>query len=210
MIERKKRLKQWKVRPVQEELGDAVMSGMFSVVWYGGLVSHLLRGGPTGNMGNLFLMALAGLLPLYMTITQTRQAVFYRKKRREAVLAGRKRRGKIVRVFRTTEQKPSGKGNRKMVYRYYLEVEISDPVTGACSVVKSHAYRKPFYGKLGSPYVDVYADSSGWNYYLEGFQKKEHADDPDVFSTEEFPDPAGNETILKVLFVVIALWILLS
>lgn len=161
-------------RPVQEELRGPLMSGLFCCVWYMTLSESILRGNFSIHM---FVFLLAGLIPFYKSVNGIWRVYMCRKQKKNAVRLGNVRQGKIVNVIRTTETQTF----RKYAYYYYFEVEITDPVTGIPVTIRSDAYRKPIYQYLGSPYVQVYIDKTGWKYYLEDFQMKEHHNDPDIF-----------------------------
>ena len=56
---------------------------------------------------------------------------------------------------------------------YFMIIEVVDPQTGAVQTIKSDPYRIPLQKYIGSPYVQVYTDRTGWKHVVDGFQLKE-------------------------------------
>lgn len=195
-------------RPIQEELKGPLLSGVFCVIWYVPLLGQVYGGGFSVN---LMVFLLAGIFPLYGAVTGAGRALFYRRQRKQAVNRGNKRPGKIVNIIRTLERRTGSTRSRSgSCYCYYLEVEITDPVTGVPNIIRSDAYREPIDRYLGSPYVQVYEDDTGWRYFLEDFQMKEHAWDPDIFpGAREYREPLWGRRILQILFVLLFVGIVL-
>ena len=107
----------------------------------------------------------------------------------------------------------SGEHGRLRYRRYYfLEVEMTDPDTGISSRIQSQGYRRPIHRYLGSNRVTVYTDRSGWKYYLEDFQWKEHRRDPDIFDyPREFEEVhLGSGRVTQIIFVVILILMVLN
>ena len=59
-------------------------------------------------------------------------------------------------------------------------IEVVDPQPGAVQTIKSDPYRIPLQKYIGSPYVQVYTDRTGWKHVVDGFQLKEKRSDPDI------------------------------
>lgn len=99
------------------------------------------------------------------------------------------------------------KNNSLRYHRYYyLQVDITDPVTGVVNTITSQGYRKPIHRYLASNQVRIYTDRSGWKHYLEDFQYKERMKDPGIFDDRpmEFEETtAGSGHVVQILFVVI-------
>lgn len=202
-------------RPVQEELGGPIYSGAVCIIWYMIVAAWILGGGFRMNQ---ILFILAGLFPLYGAIVGTKRAIFYRKQRKRAINRGNPSQGKIVNVVRTLERNHTSNREsaryRRYHYFYYLEVEITDPVTGVANVIRSDAYSQSIDRYLGSPYVQVYTDESGWRYFLEDFQMKKRSSDPDIFPgapryRESLWGKRIMQVVLALLFMCTLLYILL-
>lgn len=194
------------IRPAEEEIGSVVPTLLFCVLWYSALAGMILR---NSFQPALLLFLVAGILPLYQAVNNIRRAFFYRKQRRQAIEYGNAACGRITDVMRQdVPYYTSGKHSRLRYRRfYYLDVEITDPSTGAVTVIRSQGYRKPIHRYLSSPQVRVYTDQSGWKHYLGDFQWKAHRSDPDIFSyPREFEEVhIGSERIGQILFVIILL-----
>ena len=108
----------------------------------------------------------------------------------------------------------SGEHNTLRYHRYYyLQVDITDPVTGAVSTITSQGYRKPIHRYLASDQVRVYTDRSGWKHYLEDFQYKERKSDSGTFDDRpmEFDETAaGSGRVMQILFVIVFILIVLT
>lgn len=196
-----------RIRPADEEFGNIWFSILFCLLWYGLLISNLIHSTMNG-FGIIFLIA--GLLPIYSVVTSIRRALFYRKQRAEAIALGNASYGRITGI--TRQDIPytySGKHGRRIGYRrmYVLQVELLNPSTGIAYTVESQGYRRPIHLLLASDQVKVYTDKTGWKYYLEEFQLKEHRNDPGIFGPpREFEETQwGNGTILRIIMIAVIL-----
>lgn len=136
------------------------------------------------------------------------RALFYRKQRADAIAFGNVSSGRITGVTRQDVPYTVGEHNRIRYQRYYfLQVEVTDPVTGVSHQLESQGYRKPVHRYLSSDCVKVYTDQSGWKHYIEGFQWKEHKSDPDIFPTpKEYEEMHfGSGVVFQIIFVIILL-----
>lgn len=193
-----------KIRPAEEEMGNVVFLILFVIMWYSSLIGSFLTGG-THTTALLFFVA--GLLPVYTAVTMIRKVLFYRRQRAEAIAYGSSQLGWIRSVVRQDVPYQSGKNNSLRYHRYYyLQVDITDPVTGVVNTITSQGYRKPIHRYLASNQVRIYTDRSGWKHYLEDFQYKERMKDPGIFDDRpmEFEETtAGSGHVVQILFVVI-------
>lgn len=193
-----------KFRPADEEIGPILPLLLFPVLWY----SALFRGiAGSGFQVMLVPFLVAGLLPVYSEVNEIRRAMFYRKQRADAVAWGHWEIGRIRGIIRKDVPYYSGK-NHRLRYRrsYCLQVEITDPDTGAVHTVESGGYRFPVHRYLASDRVRVYTDRSGWKYYLEEFDIKKRKSDPGVFDRipmEYEETAAGSGRLVQIIFIVI-------
>lgn len=200
------------VRPAEEEMGRSVPVFLFSFLWMLILSVNLIAGGASIT---LLLFMAVGLLPLFTAVNIVRRALFYRRQRAEAIAAGDVKTGKIRGVSRKAVPYYTGRHNNILRYRRYycLQVEITDPVTGAVSTIESQDYSKPVYRWLAGDRVRVYVDRSGWKYFLEDFQWKEKKSDPGIFDDRPFDfeeTMSGNGSIIQIIFLVLFVLIVLS
>lgn len=200
-----------KIRPAEEEMGNVAFLILFAILWYACLVASLVSG---GTRITVLLFFVAGLFPVYSAVTMIRKALFYRRQRADAIAYGSSQLGKIRGVMRQDIPYRSGEHNTLRYHRYYyLQVDITDPVTGAVSTIQSQGYRKPIHRYLASAQVRVYTDRSGWKHYLEDFQYKRRMSDPGIFDDRpmEFEETrAGNGRVIQVLFIAVFILIVLS
>lgn len=200
-----------KIRPAEEEMGNVAFLILFAILWYTCLVASLVNG---GTRITVLLFFVAGLFPVYSAVTMIRKALFYRRQRADAIAYGSSQLGKIRGVMRQDIPYRSGEHNTLRYHRYYyLQVDITDPVTGAVSTIQSQGYRKPIHRYLASAQVRVYTDRSGWKHYLEDFQYKRRMSDPGIFDDRpmEFEETrAGNSRVIQVLFIAVFILIVLS
>ena len=200
-----------KIRPAEEEMGNVAFLILFAILWYACLVASLVNG---GTRITVLLFFVAGLFPVYSAVTMIRKALFYRRQRADAIAYGSSQWGKIRGVMRQDIPYRSGEHNTLRYHRYYyLQVDITDPVTGAVSTIQSQGYRKPIHRYLASAQVRVYTDRSGWKHYLEDFQYKRRMSDPGIFDDRpmEFEETrAGNGRVIQVLFIAVFILIVLS
>lgn len=200
-----------KIRPAEEEMGNVAFLILFAILWYACLVASLANG---GTRITVLLFFVAGLFPVYSAVTMIRKALFYRRQRADAIAYGSSQWGKIRGVMRQDIPYRSGEHNTLRYHRYYyLQVDITDPVTGAVSTIQSQGYRKPIHRYLASAQVRVYTDRSGWKHYLEDFQYKRRMSDPGIFDDRpmEFEETrAGNGRVIQVLFIAVFILIVLS
>ena len=200
-----------KIRPAEEEMGNVAFLSLFAILWYACLVASIVNG---GTRITVLLFFVAGLFPVYSAVTMIRKALFYRRQRADAIAYGSSQSGKIRGVMRQDIPYRSGEHNTLRYHRYYyLQVDITDPVTGAVSTIQSQGYRKPIHRYLASAQVRVYTDRSGWKHYLEDFQYKRRMSDPGIFDDRpmEFEETrAGNGRVIQVLFIAVFILIVLS
>ncbi len=200
-----------KIRPAEEEMGNVAFLILFAILWYACLVASIVNG---GTRITVLLFFVAGLFPVYSAVTMIRKALFYRRQRADAIAYGSSQSGKIRGVMRQDIPYRSGEHNTLRYHRYYyLQVDITDPVTGAVSTIQSQGYRKPIHRYLASAQVRVYTDRSGWKHYLEDFQYKRRMSDPGIFDDRpmEFEETrAGNGRVIQVLFIAVFILIVLS
>ena len=192
-------------------MGNVAFLILFAILWYACLVASLVNG---GTRITVLLFFVAGLFPVYSAVTMIRKALFYRRQRADAIAYGSSQWGKIRGVMRQDIPYRSGEHNTLRYHRYYyLQVDITDPVTGAVSTIQSQGYRKPIHRYLASAQVRVYTDRSGWKHYLEDFQYKRRMSDPGIFDDRpmEFEETrAGNGRVIQVLFIAVFILIVLS
>ena len=200
-----------KIRPAEEEMGNVAFLILFAILWYACLVASIVNG---GTRITVLLFFVAGLFPVYSAVTMIRKALVYRRQRADAIAYGSSQSGKIRGVMRQDIPYRSGEHNTLRYHRYYyLQVDITDPVTGAVSTIQSQGYRKPIHRYLASAQVRVYTDRSGWKHYLEDFQYKRRMSDPGIFDDRpmEFEETrAGNGRVIQVLFIAVFILIVLS
>ena len=200
-----------KIRPAEEEMGNVAFLILFAILWYACLVASLVNG---GTRITVLLFFVAGLFPVYSAVTMIRKALFYRRQRADAIAYGSSQWGEIRGVMRQDIPYRSGEHNTLRYHRYYyLQVDITDPVTGAVSTIQSQGYRKPIHRYLASAQVRVYTDRSGWKHYLEDFQYKRRMSDPGIFDDRpmEFEETrAGNGRVIQVLFIAVFILIVLA
>ena len=200
-----------KIRPAEEEMGNVAFLILFAILWYACLVASLVNG---GTRITVLLFFVAGLFPVYSAVTMIRKALFYRRQRADAIAYGSSQWGKIRGVMRQDIPYRSGEHNTLRYHRYYyLQVDITDPVTGAVSTIQSQGYRKPIHRYLASAQVRVYTDRSGWKHYLEDFQYKRRMSDPGIFDDRpmEFEETrAGSGRVVQILFIAVFILIVLS
>lgn len=200
-----------KIRPAEEEMGNIAFLVLFVILWYSTLIGSLAS---NGVRTSVLLFLVAGLFPVYSAVTVVRKALFYRRQRAEAVAYGHSQLGRIRSVTRQDVPYRSGEHNTLRYHRYYyLQVDITDPVTGAVSTITSQGYRKPIHRYLASDQVRVYTDRSGWKHYLEDFQYKERKSDPGIFDDRpmEFDETAaGSGRVMQILFVIVFILIVLT
>lgn len=200
-----------KIRPAEEEMGNVAFLILFAILWYACLVASIVNG---GTRITVLLFFVAGLFPVYSAVTMIRKALFYRRQRADAIAYGSSQLGKIRGVMRQDIPYRSGEHNTLRYHRYYyLQVDITDPVTGAVSTIQSQGYRKPIHRYLASAQVRVYTDRSGCKHYLEDFQYKRRMSDPGIFDDRpmEFEETrAGNGRVIQVLFIAVFILIVLS
>ena len=184
---------------------------LFVILWYSTLIGSLAS---NGVRTPVLLFLVVGLFPVYSAVTVVRKALFYRRQRAEAVAYGHSQLGRIRSVTRQDVPYRSGEHNTLRYHRYYyLQVDITDPVTGAVSTITSQGYRKPIHRYLASDQVRVYTDRSGWKHYLEDFQYKERKSDSGIFDDRpmEFDETAaGSGRVMQILFVIVFILIVLT
>ena len=194
-----------RIRPADEEVGNIIPTVLFVFLWYSGLLGMMAS---TGFDTILLLFLAAGLLPLYSVGMSIRRAFFYRKQRADAIAYGQSFSGRIRSVVRQDQPYlDDSSEHRRLRYRryYFLEVDMINPDTGVTNTIRSQGYSKPIHRYLASDKVRVYTDKSGWKYYLEDFQWKQHKSDPDIFDyPREFEDTiTGNGNVIQIIFMVI-------
>ena len=169
-----------KIRPAEEEIGNVVPGVLFSIFWYCSIGGIILRG---GFQLMLVIFLIAGVLPVFQAVTSIRRALFYRKQRAEAIALGNAAYGTIIGVIRQDVPYYTSGEHRHLRYRryYFLNVQMTDPMTGISSEIQSQGYRKPIHRYLSSP------------------------QDPDIFSyPKEFEEiHIGSERFGQIIFVII-------
>ena len=172
------------IRPAEEEIGNVVPGILFSIFWYCSIGGIILRG---GFQLMLVIFLIAGVLPVFQAVTSIRRALFYRKQRAEAIALGNAAYGTITGVTRQDVPYYTSGEHRHLRYRryYFLNVQMTDPMTGISSEIQSQGY--------------------GWKHYLEDFQWKQHRNDPDIFNyPREFEEVhIGSERFGQIIFVII-------
>lgn len=199
-----------KIKPAEEEFGNIIYTILFSVVWYSVVLASIVSGGFSPFM---MIFLVGGLILPYTAVSNMRRALFYRRQRAEAIALGHMTPGRITGIARQDVPYTTGEHHTLRYRRYYfLKVEICDPVTGVSNTIQSQGYRKPIHRYLASDRVNVYTDQSGWKYYIEDFQWKEHRNDPDIFRMpKEFDElHPGGEVFGKVIFVLVLIWMLIG
>lgn len=197
-----------KIRPAEEEIGNVLPLLLFSLVWYAAILGNLAS---SGFHSFMVLFLVAGILPLYTAANSVRRALFYRRQRADAIALGRAQNGKITGVTRQVVPYRVGRHQTLQYQRtYLLQVEVYDPDTGIPHTVESRGYRKPIHRYLASDRVKVYSDRSGWKYYLEDFQWKEHRSDPGIFNgPQEYEEMHLESGMLgQILFMILLLLML--
>ena len=200
-----------KIRPAEEEMGNIAFLVLFVILWYSTLIGSLAS---NGVRTPVLLFLVAGLFPVYSAVTVVRKALFYRRQRAEAVAYGHSQLGRIRSVTRQDVPYRSGEHNTLRYHRYYyLQVDITDPVTGAVSTITSQGYRKPIHRYLAWHQLPVYTARSGWKHYLGDFQYKERKSDSGIFDDRpmEFDETAaGSGRVMQILFVIVFILIVLT
>lgn len=192
------------IRPAEEEIGNVIPLILFGILWYCTIGGIIIRG---GFQFPLLIFLIAGMLPLIQAVNSIRRALFYRRQRAKAIALGSAAYGTITGVTRQDVPYYTSGKHRHLRYRryYYLTVQMTDPVTGMSSEIRSQGYLKPIHRYLGSPRIRIYTDQSGWKHYLEDFQWKQHRNEPDIFSyPKEFEEVhIGTERFGQIIFVII-------
>lgn len=191
-----------KIRPVQEEVEHVLYIIIFELGWYASLSYADLMKSSFGA----FVLIFGGCVPIYGLLKKYNKALMNRRKRKEVIARGEKMEGKIIGVVPVYQETRGTRGGVRVVKRYCLKVEVKSPQTGAIYEVKSHPYRLPVYRYVSSPYVSVYADESGWNYYIEDFVFKKNKNEPDIIEYHEYENEDNRlsrfvEIILLLLFI---------
>lgn len=192
------------IRPAEEEIGNVIPLILFSILWYCSIGGIIIR---SGFQFPLLIFLIAGILPVFQAVNTIRRALFYRRQRADAIAFGDAAYGTITGVTRQDVPYYTSGKHRHLRYRryYYLTVQMTDPVTGISSEIRSQGYLKPIHRYLSSPQVRIYTDKSGWKHYLEDFQWKQNRNDPDIFNyPKEFEDVhIGTERFGQIIFVIV-------
>lgn len=154
-----------KIRPDEEAFSDIWMTLAFLLVWYGTLIFGAIRA--EIEWAEAFPFLIVGILPLYSVYSRIYSALFFRKKRSEAIALGRCCKGTIQSI--SIEKMPYDLHRGHIHYRtmYYLIISKEENDSGLYTKIKSSAYRFPVPYYLESPEVTLYSDSSGWKWYVE-------------------------------------------
>lgn len=197
-----------KVRPAEEEFADSMMMVIFSAVWYGLLLREILGG---NGRPDLFMFLFFGILPAYTAYGSVRQVLFYRKRRRTAILTGSRYRGRIQRITIQKEPYHLRRGQVQYRKRYYLIVERTDISTGIRNEIKSSPYRVPLPYYLTSREVTLYCDSTGWNWYIEDLKCSFFRQKNVEIEVDDYGDGGyTGQNIFRIVFIVGILWIFVS
>ncbi|MCD7808069.1 MAG: hypothetical protein LUH02_01905 [Erysipelotrichaceae bacterium] len=188
------------IRPANEEFNGITYLILFSILWYVSIVRNILA---NGFDSSLILFIIFGLIPVVAAIDIIRRALYYRKKRQEAINYNDKCKGVITKITKDYEAYHNSDQHIRYHKYYYLHVNMYLS-NGTVYSIKSEAYRKPIYKYLASNQVSVYTDSSGWHYYLEDFVYKQDKHEPDAFS---FPEEYHSLSQYFFKFVIVVFFI---
>lgn len=198
-----------KLYTADEEFRGAAYLVLFTLIWYGSLFRTIWQ---SGLQSSVLLFLAAGLLAPVQAVRIVRRGLYHRRFSKQVKACSRPRKGRIVNIVREMQTEYSN-SRRHQYYFYYLIVEVTDPETGLPSRIRSEAYRIPVYKYLAQPYVDVYVDSSGWKYVLDGFTLKKSRREPDIPLEESnvyLKDFTEQSMFSKVLVFVIFILFLLN
>lgn len=202
-------MKKRKIHTADEEFRGVAYIVLFTLIWYAGLGRSIWESGMNSSM---LLFLAAGLLAPVQAVRILRKGIYYRRFAREVKSYARPRQGRIVNIVREMQTEYTTK-RRRQFYYYYLIVEVTDPETGLPSRIRSEAYRIPIYKYLATPYVDVYVDSSGWKYVLDGFDLKTSKREPDIPLEESnvyLRDFSEQSMFSRILVIVILVFMLMN
>ena len=165
---------------VEEDLSGVTYLIFFAILWY----SFLLRVTITsGFQTRILLFYAAGILVLYQIVRRFQKAFYYRRFHRQCMQESTPLKGRILNIVREYYDEyyedSDGRRRRRQTF-YFMIIEVVDPQTGAVQTIKSDPYRIPLQKYIGSPYVQVYTDRTGWKHVVDGFQLKEKRSDPDI------------------------------
>lgn len=198
-----------KLYTANEEFRGVTYSVLFTCIWFAGIIRFILHSGWDGTM---LLFLLAGFALMIQTGRMIQKAMYYRRFAREVKANSRPMRGRIVNIMKQMQREYDGQRITRCNY-YYIIVEITNPENGTSMRIRSEPYRIPVYKYLAEPYVDVYVDSTGWKYILDGFVLKKSKKEPDIpleQSNVYLRDFVETPVILKVILLIIVFLFLLN
>ena len=198
-----------KIRTADEEMRNVGYLILFSILWYSQILSSIAR---DGFHTTLLIFLAAGLKPLIQVFRMIQKAMYFRNFHRQCVNESRPQQGRIVKITREYYDDYQESRRYRRTY-YFLIVETVDPETGIANTIKSEPYRIPVYKYLGSPYVQVYTDRTGWKHVIDGFQLKNSRSEPDIpleNSNVYLKDFNKTPSILNWIFIIIFVLILLQ
>lgn len=198
-----------KIRTKKESMESIPFLIIFVIIWYTVTLRPVIKTG-FSSVGTSSIFLLAGLLPLGIVVQTIRRVCYYRRLHRQ-YMNQRPRKGKIVSCVRGSYRERSSKGSSRIVYEYFLKIEVYDPDTMLTTEIQSEAYSWPVYRALSSPDVEVYTDETGWHHVIDGFQYKTSKNDPDIFIESSFDKEPGQnmQMLFRVIFFVIFVIVIL-
>lgn len=194
-----------------ESFGNLPYLIVFVALWYTISLRSIMKSG-FSSVGVSAVLLLAGLLPLAAVIQNLRKAFYYRRLHRQCMNRS-PRKGKIVSCVRSSYRERRSKGGTRIVYEYFLKIDVYDPDTLMTTTIQSEAYSWPVYRALSSPDVDVYTDETGWHYVIDGFHYKTSRNEPDIFIESSFDREPGQNSqrfFGIVFFAIVIIMILRS
>lgn len=192
-----------KIRTADEELNGVFYTMIFVLIWYVFIIRYIIA---NGFHSSLLIFLIGGVLPLIQGVRTVQKALYYRRFHRQCMEMSYPRRGRIVNVTREYYDTYDSDHRRHRLTYYFLIIEVVDPQTSVLQTIKSSAYRIPVHRYLGSPYVQVYTDQTGWKYVIDGFELKNKRSDPDIplenqnVYLKDFSQPP---IVFKVLFAAV-------
>lgn len=197
-----------KLYTANEEFRGVAYSILFACIWFAGIIRIIIQ---SGWNPAVILFLLAGVALVVQTGRGIQKTMYYRHFSREVKAYARPIPGRIVNIMKQMQREYNGRHVIRYNY-YYIIVEMTDAETGIPTRIRSEAYRVPVYKYLAEPYVDVYVDSTGWKYILDGFVFKKSRKEPDIpleQSNVYLRDFEEQPAILKIIMLIIAVFFLL-
>lgn len=198
-----------KIRPEEEELSGIGMMIVFMAVWYGLLIHGVISG--ETEWENAILFVIFGILPLYTIYSRVCRAWEFRRRHREAVALGKCSKGVIRRVVIERVPYDLHRGHIHYKTMYYLIIDKKENDLGLFTEIKSHAYRFPVPYYLESPEVTLYADASGWNWYVEDLKCSRWRKRQNILEIEDCREGSyTGQKLFQIVFIVGLLYIFWS